>query len=177
MRFNLLGPVSVGNGGAEPVPVQAGLPRTVLVMLLLKPNRVVSAEELAQAVWGRDRPASAAAGLRNHVSRLRRLLEPAAAARVRTVAPGYLVEVGPGELDTEVFVDACARGRLALRAGDDATACDTLTQALSLWRGSRWPTCPPGPAPTPMSCGSRRPDCWPWKGGSRRNCGWGGTRS
>ena len=135
MRFNLLGPVSVQDGGAEPVPVQAGLPRTVLVMLLLNPNRVVSGEELAQAVWGRDRPASAAAGLRNHVSRLRRLLGPVAAARVRTVAPGYLVEVGAGELDTEVFADACARGRLALRAGDDATACDLLTEALSLWRG------------------------------------------
>ena len=135
VRFNLLGPVSVQDGGTEPVTVPAGLPRAVLAVLLLNPNRVVSGEELVQAVWGWDRPALAAAGLRNHVSRLRRQLGPVAAARVRTVAPGYLVEVGPGELDAEVFADACARGRLALREGDDKAACDLLTEALGLWRG------------------------------------------
>jgi DNA-binding SARP family transcriptional activator len=135
VRFNLLGPLSVEDGRGEPVALPAGIPRAVLTVLLLNANRAVSGERLAQAVWGQERPAAATAGLRNHVSRLRRQLGPAAGARVLTAPLGYLAEVGAGELDTQVFSDACAQGRQALHAGDNAAARDTLAAALGLWRG------------------------------------------
>jgi DNA-binding SARP family transcriptional activator/tetratricopeptide (TPR) repeat protein len=134
MRFNLLGPVTVTTGG-DPLVLPPGIPRDLLVFLLLNANRAVSGEQLAGAVWGDDRPVAFAAGLRNHVSRLRRQLGPVAGARIRTVAPGYLAEVGEGELDEQVFLDGCRRGLQALQAGEVAAAADGLARALDLWRG------------------------------------------
>ena len=134
MRFNLLGPVTVTIDG-DPLPLPPGIPRDLLVFLLLNANRAVSGEQLAAALWGDDRPAAFAAGLRNHVSRLRRQLGPEPGARIRTVAPGYLAEVGEGELDEQVFLDGCRRGLQALQAGDAASAAAELVRALDLWRG------------------------------------------
>ena len=144
MKFALLGPVAVGVGD-EPVALRAGIPRTILAILLLNANQVVSGEHLAAAVWGDDRPAAAPESLRNHVSRLRRQLGAEAGARVRTVAPGYLVEVRDGELDGQVFLDGCRQGWQALQAGDRATAADVLASALALWRGTPFAGMPTGP--------------------------------
>ncbi|MBC3840115.1 hypothetical protein GXW82_07770 [Streptacidiphilus sp. 4-A2] len=145
MRFNLLGPLSVSDGDAEPVLLPAGIPRTVLAVLLLNVNQVVSADRLAQAVWGEERPSAAAAGLRNHVSRLRRQLGGAAGARVRTEAPGYLVAASEEELDEQLFLQSSRRGREALEAADYLAAADELRQALDLWRGEPLADMPPGP--------------------------------
>ena len=134
MRFALLGPLTVGTGD-QAVELAAGIPRTILTTLLLNANSVLGLEQLADSVWGDDRPAAAVASLRNHVARLRRRLGPEAGARIRTVTPGYLVEVQDGELDEQVFVDGCRRGRQALQAGEWAAASDVLTDALALWRG------------------------------------------
>ncbi|MHA6758484.1 tetratricopeptide repeat protein [Streptacidiphilus sp. PAMC 29251] len=64
---------------------------------------------------------------------------------MRTVAPGYLIEVNEGELDTEVFTGRCGQGRLALDAGDHATAARVLAGALALWRGEPYADLPPAP--------------------------------
>ncbi|RAG85148.1 hypothetical protein DN069_13295, partial [Streptacidiphilus pinicola] len=145
LRFALLGPVAVGEDGAEPVPQPAGIPTTVLTVLLLHANQVVARERLAAAVWGAEPPTAAAAGLRNHVSRLRRQLGPHAGARVRTVAPGYRIEVHDGELDVQRFLDDSTAGRQALAEGDLVTAHRLLSGALALWRGDP----PADPATTP----------------------------
>ena len=143
VRFNLLGPVSVSTD-AGPVALPAGIPRGLLVLLLLHANAVVPAKQLAELLWGEEQPATSAAALRNHVSRLRRQLGEQAGARVRTVAPGYLVEVGEGELDAQVFTEACGRGRRALVEGDHAAAAAILSDALLMWRGEPLADLPPG---------------------------------
>ncbi|WP_063774882.1 AfsR/SARP family transcriptional regulator [Kitasatospora azatica] len=143
VRFNLLGPVSVTVGDGE-VVLPSGIPRTVLVMLLINANRVVPAEQLASAVWGEQRPAAAGPGLRNHVLRLRRMLGDDAGPRLRTIAPGYLIATNPGELDVEVFLDGCRLGAEQLRAGEVARARQTLSSALDLWRGDPFADLPPG---------------------------------
>ncbi|MBC3842736.1 hypothetical protein GXW82_28850 [Streptacidiphilus sp. 4-A2] len=174
MRFNLLGPVTVTIEG-EPVPLQPGIPRDLLVVLLLNANRALSGEQLAAAVWGNERPAAFAAGLRNHISRLRRQLGPQAGARIRTVAPGYLAEIGENELDERLFLDGCRRGLQTLQAGDFAAAADGLAGRWSCGAASPSPTsCPPSTY-RPRRSTSRRPGCWRWRVGSRRICGWGGT--
>ena len=135
MRFNVLGPLTVDTPAAGPVVLRAGIPRNLLLLLLLNANTVVAGGQLAEQLWGDAQPAVASAGLRNHVSRLRRQLGPEAGARVRTVSPGYLVEVGEGELDARVFTDSCRRGRRLLLRGDAAGAAEALSGALLLWRG------------------------------------------
>ncbi|MBR7836814.1 tetratricopeptide repeat protein [Actinospica durhamensis] len=142
MRFNLLGPVTVDVDGDE-IVLPAGIPRAVLVVLLLSANRVVSAEQLAEALWGEQRPAAAGAGLRNHVVRLRRQLGAQAAARLHTVAPGYRIEISPGELDEDVFLEGCRAGREQVGTGDFTAAHQSLTAALRLWRGDPLADAPP----------------------------------
>jgi len=120
-----------GNGQAR---VHWGMPRSVLAALLLSPNRVVSAERLVDVVWGDEPPAFAGAALQNHVMRTRRALGDEA-WRLRTIAPGYAVEVTGEELDLTVFERLSRKGRRALDAGEWEAASGALREALTLWRG------------------------------------------
>jgi DNA-binding SARP family transcriptional activator len=134
MHFGVLGPLMVTDEGTT-IPLPSAKMRSLLVALLMDANSTVSVSALEQILWGDDPPASSRASLLNLVMRIRRLLGPTAGARIRTSPPGYLIEVRDGELDEQVFVDGCERGRRARRAGDWATASAELTGALALWRG------------------------------------------
>ncbi|TDT98299.1 DNA-binding SARP family transcriptional activator [Streptomyces sp. 846.5] len=135
MRFWLLGPLRVGHTGA-PTAISARKSRTLLAALLLEANTAVSTERLVEALWGASPPASAMASLHNHLLRLRRTLGGEGGARVLTAAPGYLVRVEPGELDSHMFAEHSARGRSAELAGRWADASEHFAAALALWRGA-----------------------------------------
>ena len=107
--------------------------RSVLAILLLHAGEVVSADRLVDELWGESPPADAAAALQQHVSRLRRALEPHEALMTRPA--GYAIDLGDGELDLHEFERLCAEGRRVLQDGHPADAADTLRRALDLWRG------------------------------------------
>ncbi|HZQ64079.1 MAG TPA: BTAD domain-containing putative transcriptional regulator [Gaiellaceae bacterium] len=136
LEFRILGPLSVRVDG---VAVAAGGPkqRALLALLLLSANRVVSRERLVEELFPEQSVNSADHALRNHVSRLRKVLSPSSADEPRLVArpPGYLLRVEPGELDLESFERAAAEGREALASGDAAGAASALRAAEALWRG------------------------------------------
>jgi DNA-binding SARP family transcriptional activator len=134
MRFGLLGTVAVDCGGKS-ASVRWPMPRSVLAALLLNANRVVSAGRLIDVLWGDEPPASAVGSLQNHVMRLRALLAGGGAGRIRTVAPGYLIEVADGDVDLNEFIRLSRCGREARDAGDWEAATRALTDALGLWRG------------------------------------------
>jgi DNA-binding SARP family transcriptional activator/predicted negative regulator of RcsB-dependent stress response len=134
MRFGLLGAVAVCTDG-EFTSVRWPMPRSVLATLLLNANRVVRTERLIDVVWGEDPPANAQASLHNHVMRLRALLAGAGSGQIRTVAPGYLIDVAAGDLDLDEFTRRSQRGRAALSAEDWDAAARELAAALDLWRG------------------------------------------
>jgi len=136
MRFGLLGTVGVG-GDSELASVPWPMARSVLAALLLNANRVVSSERLIDVVWGDDPPMAAMGSLHNHIMRLRAFLAARheGSGRIRTVAPGYLIEVAPDDLDLEVFNGLLLRGRAALAAADWGKAAGDLTAGLALWRG------------------------------------------
>jgi len=135
MRFELLGPVRLGDDHSGSREIRGEMPRTVLALLLLNANAVVSADELMETVWAGNAPASARESLQNHVMRLRRTLGDEGGARIRAVAPGYLIQVEPGEFDLEVFEALCASGAQSLSDWQWASASGDLTAALALWRG------------------------------------------
>jgi DNA-binding SARP family transcriptional activator/tetratricopeptide (TPR) repeat protein len=141
MRFGLLGSVVIENEGSF-AEIKPGMPRTILAILLLNANSVVSLEALVETLWGADQPPTATASLHNHVMRLRRMLGEQGGARIRAVSPGYLIEVGPGELDLLEFAELCTSGHAAVRARQWTKAATALAAALSLWRGA-----PAGDAP------------------------------
>src|SRR5512146_2730844 len=133
MQFGLLGTVVVERDGGL-LPVRWPMARSVLVALLLNANRVVPAERLIDVVWGDDPPATALASLQNHVMRLRALLG-AGASQIKTVEPGYLIEVADGDLDLHEFTRRSGRAREAQARQDWQAAVGELAAALDLWRG------------------------------------------
>jgi len=135
MEFRLLGPVEVRRD-ERTVPVPAGKQRAVLAALLLNAGRVVSAEELAEALWGSRPPRSARVTLQNYVRRLRQALGDAGRERIITQPGGYLIRVEADELDLARFEALLARARTAARASAWETAARQARAALALWRGA-----------------------------------------
>ena len=133
MEFEILGPFEVSNEHGA-VALGGVKPRTVLAVLLLNANEPVSAERLAQAVWGDDVPAGAVKAVQVHVSRLRKALGNGDV--VETTRAGYCLHVRPGELDAELFEQLVEDGRQALAAGHAEQAAALLREALTLWRGT-----------------------------------------
>ncbi|HLK43248.1 MAG TPA: transcriptional regulator, partial [Thermoleophilia bacterium] len=66
MRFALLGPLRFGEdgeGAGELREIVGAMPRTLLAMLLLNANTVVSVDRLIDALWQGNPPASAQGSL------------------------------------------------------------------------------------------------------------------
>ncbi len=118
LRIDLLGPLVVRQGDTqiEPGPL---LQQALLAVLALRANRVCTAEELFDAVWGDRPPATGLKVLPPYIYRLRKAL-PIDGLLERS-RDGYVLRLQPGVLDTDRF-DA------AVRAGDYA-------EALTLFRG------------------------------------------
>jgi peptide/nickel transport system substrate-binding protein len=131
VEFSVLGPLEVRRDG-QAVALGGPKQRALLAMLLLHPNEVVSRDRLIEGLWGERPPTTAVRSLDSHVSRLRTLVGP---ERIERRAPGYLVRVGPDELDLVRFETLLERGRAAAAAGDARAASEALRNALGLWRG------------------------------------------
>ena len=110
--------------------------RAALAALIIARGDVVSAETLAECVWGDEAADRGAGGLHAYVSHLRRRLQPDAGVRSRTdvitrVGRGYALSVGPLDVDAWRF-------ERALEEAGDLPASERvrrLTAALALWRG------------------------------------------
>ncbi|MFB9903893.1 AfsR/SARP family transcriptional regulator [Allokutzneria oryzae] len=140
-RFRLLGPLEVrtadGWRGAR-----AAKQRSVLALLLLHANQVVSVDRLVAEVWPEAPPGSAVNAVQVYVHQLRQLL---GGPGLVTRSGGYALDVGPGELDSEHFGGLAARGRAELDRGEHHAAVATVDEALRLWRGGALADVPAGP--------------------------------
>ena len=133
MEFRILGPLEAIEG-ERAIPLGPEKQRALLAVLLLNANRIVSSRQLIEELWDLA-PDTALKAIQTHVSRLRKLL-PAGALETRP--PGYVLQLGPGQLDLDRLVELREEGRLALADDDPERAAACLAEALSLWR--------PGPA-------------------------------
>jgi DNA-binding SARP family transcriptional activator len=125
--FRVLGPLDVSD---ETGPLLLGglKQRAVLAVLLLDAGRVVSVDRLIDALWGEQPPRTAATSLQNFISALRKTLGPDV---LETKAPGYRINLNPGELDLERFRQAVEEAR----EHDPVERSTRLREALALWRG------------------------------------------
>src|SRR6266700_1036170 len=135
LQIRLLGPVEATIGD-RPLALGRRMQRALLALLALNANRVVSSDRLLDALWGERPPPTAPVALYGLISALRKLLEPERAGLLVTKAPGYVLELPPGQIDVGRFELLAAEGRHALAAHDAEAASATLTEALALWRGS-----------------------------------------
>lgn len=133
MQFRILGALEVVRGES---PLTIGTPRqrVLLTLLLIRPGEVVSADRLADELWGGTTPETARHTLQAYVHRLRRALGQDG-WRLGTRPPGYRLEISPGELDAVTFQELVEEGRRAHAAGDRQSASSLLHRALELWRG------------------------------------------
>src|SRR5512134_649340 len=127
MEFRVLGALEVLRDGRA-LPLGGPRQRSVLAILLLRANQVVSNDRLIDELWAESPPDTARTALQVHVSQLRKVLGHDA---IETGSNGYLLRVEDGELDLERF-EALVR-----RAGGKppAEAAEHLREALLLWRG------------------------------------------
>ncbi len=134
--YNVLGPLDVRVDG-RPTRLGGTKPRMLLATLLLHANRVVGTSVLVEVLWPGRRPRSAVENLRTYVSSLRAgLAEAGAPTAIRAQQSGYMIEVGPEDLDLFSFEERLAEARRARAGGRTADAVDLLCRALSLWRGA-----------------------------------------
>jgi DNA-binding SARP family transcriptional activator len=127
MEFRLLGPLEVAARG-RPLGLGALKQRSLLAVLLLHANEVLSIDRLIAALWGETPPATAAKSIQIYVWGLRKELGP---DRLVTRSPGYVLHVEPSELDSDCFERLVGQARAAA----PATAAEKLREALALWRG------------------------------------------
>ncbi|MEO7195855.1 MAG: AfsR/SARP family transcriptional regulator [Pseudonocardiaceae bacterium] len=138
MEFAILGPLEVLDQHRR-VEVSSAKERLLLAVLVVHANKVVSADRLAEVLWGAEPPATAANTVQTYVSHLRRALEPDRVPRakdgmLRTCGQGYALIVDPEAVDAVRFERLARDGHGALPA-DPVRAADTLRGALALWRG------------------------------------------
>jgi DNA-binding SARP family transcriptional activator len=134
MRFRILGPVealtSEGWRG-----IGAAKWRGLLSILLVRSGQVVSTDQLIAELWPDEPPAGARKLVNLYVLRLRRLIDDPGGEVLATRPAGYVLDLGPDDLDATQFERQLAAAheavgwRQARRAGTLAAA------ALDLWRG------------------------------------------
>ncbi|MBO3748928.1 winged helix-turn-helix domain-containing protein [Streptosporangiaceae bacterium NEAU-GS5] len=133
MRVSILGPLEVAGADGGFVQVPGARLRALLGKLALEAGRVVTLDELAEALWGDQTRADRVNALQSLVSRLRRALPEQDV--LRSAPAGYRLEVPRDAVDAHRFARLAAEGRRALRDGDPRAATASLTEALRLWRG------------------------------------------
>ncbi|MBB1157477.1 MULTISPECIES: BTAD domain-containing putative transcriptional regulator [Amycolatopsis] len=135
MRFGILGPLAVSSDDGRPVRVPEAKVRTLLAVLLVHEGAPVSADRLADDLWGDRLPGNPVNTLQTKVSQLRRALErgePGSGGALVHQAPGYVLRTGPEAVDAGRFRALTAA---ASTAEDPRSKADLLTEALALWRG------------------------------------------
>ena len=134
--YRLLGPIEIDVNGRA-VDIGGQKQRALLVVLLLSANEPVPRDILADRLWGERPPAGAQHTLEVHISRLRKILEPAAGRPVVLTRPGaYVLRAASEDIDVGRFERLAGEGRRALAGGAAGRAAAILREALALWRGS-----------------------------------------
>jgi predicted ATPase/DNA-binding SARP family transcriptional activator len=128
--LRVLGSVDAGDG----TTLRSRAQRVITSALVLEAGAVVSADRLAELVWGDDQPTDPSGALQSHVSRLRRLLPPA--VEVVAEGAGYRLRAPAEATDVGRFEAGC-RDAAGAQDGDERfTAAES---ALALWRGAPYP--------------------------------------
>jgi DNA-binding SARP family transcriptional activator len=128
VEFRILGPLEVVERNRV-LPLGGSRQRALLALLLTRANEVVSADRLIDELWPSGPPQNAGNALQYHVSQLRKTL--GGTEVIVTQPPGYLIRVGPNELDLLRFERLVGEAERA----PPEVAAGLLREALGLWRG------------------------------------------
>jgi DNA-binding SARP family transcriptional activator len=137
VEFRVLGPLEVLHDG---VATRIGSPtqRTLLALLLMHPNEVVSTDRIVDVLWP-DNPPDALRKLWFHVSKLRATLQPEGPedpgdGMLGRQPTGYALRVDLDRVDAARFERLAHAARTVLEY-EPAKAAELLRGAFTLWRG------------------------------------------
>ncbi|MFJ8253142.1 BTAD domain-containing putative transcriptional regulator [Streptomyces sp. NPDC094466] len=136
-EIRLLGPLSALFGDRSlPLPRKQ---RVLLGLLAVQPDRTVSHEEMADALWSGETPPAYPQLVHTHMARLRRFVDPppghgSTDRRIRTVRGGYVFNSAGVRVDLCQFEDRAALARRTT-THDPRVALDLYGQALGCWHG------------------------------------------
>lgn len=133
MRVGLLGGLEVFDGQGNTVEVAGAKLRGLLAVLALNVGRVVSTEQLIDALWGEEPPPGVRNSLQGLASKLRRTLGSTDLVAMR--GDGYALELPAEAVDVHRYEKLLSAGQAAATAGDLAGATGLLTEAEGMWRG------------------------------------------
>jgi DNA-binding SARP family transcriptional activator len=136
----MLGPVRAWRGPVE-LNLGPNQQRSMLALLLLKANHLVSVDDLIELLWEEQPPASAVNVIHKYIGAIRRLLEPDLEARaagrwLTRHGPAYRLAVDEDMSDLIFFRRLVRDAGSAFAADQPADALDLLTEALGLRRGA-----------------------------------------
>lgn len=104
-----------------------GRARSLLALLVLHRNEVLSVDRIIEALWGDDPPAAARSHIEDDIGRLRELVGDAVVTRPW----GCGLRTSVGSVDLDDFERLVSRAR----SEQPAVAEESLRDALALWRG------------------------------------------
>jgi DNA-binding SARP family transcriptional activator len=130
LEFRVLGPVEVVRDGVA-ARIGSSTQRTLLALLVMHANEVVSTDRIVDVLWPDDAP-DARRKLWFHVSKLRSVLGRGGILEARPT--GYTLRIDREQLDAACFERLADAGR-SLLEDDPARADELLRRALGLWRG------------------------------------------
>lgn len=134
--FRLLGPITVKLDGQVCTPSARKI-RQVLALILLRMNQVVAIDSAIEELWGDNPPRTAVTIVQTYVYQLRKLLaRHGYGATIRTVAPGYVLNMPVHKVDCWQFMHLVGKGREALERHRLAEAAAQLRTALTMWNGA-----------------------------------------
>jgi WD40 repeat protein/DNA-binding SARP family transcriptional activator len=128
MKIEVLGPLTVDGRTSAIGPRD----RVVLAALATRPGGTVTYEQLGDALWGEQPPASWLKVVQGCVARLRRTLGRDA---IETVGSGYRLAVPRDEVDSARFERVVAKAQELLALDEPHRAVFVTDSAFALWRG------------------------------------------
>ncbi|MBC3989119.1 AfsR/SARP family transcriptional regulator [Streptomyces sp. AC563] len=136
MRYEIMGPLRVVDG-EEKSSIRARKIEVLLTVLLVRSDQVVPVDHLITEIWGEEPPRRVIAGLHVYISQIRKFLNrpDRDESPVLTRPPGYVLRLGPDELDIRHFERLVNDGRHHSRAHRYGQAAHSFESALALWRG------------------------------------------
>src|SRR2546430_3189113 len=106
IEYRILGPLEALRDGKR-VALGGPKQRTVLALLLLEANRLVSADEIVDRLWPTKPPGEPRTALQGYISNLRKALGSGHRTEksevIETESAGYRLRIEPTELDSVRF--------------------------------------------------------------------------
>jgi len=135
MQYELLGPLRIVTDQSV-ILINAPKIETVLRVLLVRANQIVSTTQLISEIWGDRPPRRATAAVHVYISNIRRRLstENAGSVPLATRSPGYTMILSPEDLDLTRFRRLARQGRRLMFDGLYEEAYQAFDDALALWR-------------------------------------------